>query len=1278
MSASSRFDLSSNSPDRPLYVSGQRGSYASASLDRSASFRENMENPILSSLPNTTRSTSTITQTDVTNFFQCLRFDPKAMVTEHKLNRHSDFKRLTGLTLGMPVEDSPVVSSKGKPSSSPFPEEARRLKAGLRESCTKARERVKIFTESLSVINKCFPSIPSRKRSRSDVLSNERPNVLYSSDRSVSGAGIGKIGTQSGYEFELQKSEKRTKNAVPNKRTRTSMVDLRPEVQASTPSRQSGIMDRDREILRLPTSSTVHGEDRTSSIAVEGWEKSKMKKKRSGIKPDTTGSSSTSKPMDGHREPKQGLPSRLIADGRLRFSDTHGFRPGAAPGSTGTGKADGVSQQMPLGMRSSMSKVDQENSLHLIDRRDQQPIGSEKERVKIRAIKNKTKTAARENFISATPSSSTKVNSVARAPRSVSGVAPKLSAVVQQAAVANDWETSPCTSRLPSAVGAGNRKRTSSMRSSSPPVAQWASQRPQKISRPARRANFPIVPNNDENPSLDSTSDALSNERRLCGSSPQQVKLKSDHFSSAASESEESGAAEIKSKDKSNRSDEVDEKSGPHVQKMSLLLPPRKSKRASGEDHGDGIRRQGRTGRGFTATRNPMTLMVEKLGNVGTAKQLRSSRHGLDKTESKAGRPPTRKLADRKAYKRQKQATMNAATDFLVGSDDGHEELLAAASAVTNTAQALSSSFWKQMEPLFRFISEIDTTFLRQQVNHETNLTGPVSDPFDADDSSLVPNGFGLTEFGGDTNEMRSLESTVDHVASGKSKHKDISLYQRVMAALIPEDLYCSGNEDLNSDGYRSGFEMEMNLESDTSCAQILYGSETSKYPASNGYITNSSVGPFDNSEQVMDCNNVTSASDMGGFLNYDHSQKCLLPQQRSLPGFVCSEYQYNEMSIDEKLLLEIHCIGIYPQLESDLPHAADEEISMDVSRLDEKHQEMVSKKKEMLGKLLNSAAETREIQEKEFEQHALDKLVEMAYEKYMRCWGPNVHGAKSAGGKMAKQAALALVKRTLDRCIEFEETGKGCFREPLYKDMFLSAISRLSDGQTDSNTDSEAAKSYFSPQQSPSLNQDILYEANVYSEASRVKRRELEDVLGTSIAASSGALSGVGCSLSSSAKGKRSERDREGKGNGREASSRGGSIKIGRPASSNVKGERKPKTKSKLKTTQLSTSVNGLLGKMSGQPKAAASSIVNSSDISASGTGKDKNDYDLDELEDPIDLSGLQLPGMDVLGAPDDFDGQGQDIGSWLNIDDDGLQDNDFLGLQIPMDDLSELNMMV
>ena len=75
----------------------------------------------------------------------------------------------------------------------------------------------------------------------------------------------------------------------------------------------------------------------------------------------------------------------------------------------------------------------------------------------------------------------------------------------------------------------------------------------------------------------------------------------------------------------------------------------------------------------------------------------------------------------------------------------------------------------------------------------------------------------------------------------------------------------------------------------------------------------------------------------------------------------------------------------------------------------------------------------------------------------------------------------------------------------------------------------------------------------------------------------------------------------------------------------------------------------------------------------------KDKDDYkSLDDTEEPLDFSHLQLPEMDVLGVGDDLGGQGEDIGSWLNIDDEILQDDDFMGLEIPMDDLSDLNMMV
>ena len=141
---------------------------------------------------------------------------------------------------------------------------------------------------------------------------------------------------------------------------------------------------------------------------------------------------------------------------------------------------------------------------------------------------------------------------------------------------------------------------------------------------------------------------------------------------------------------------------------------------------------------------------------------------------------------------------------------------------------------------------------------------------------------------------------------------------------------------------------------------------------------------------------------------------------------------------------------------------------------------------------------------------------------------------------------------------------------------------------------------------------------------SNRVKERELllEDVVGGTIGTSS-AQSGIGSSLSSSTKGKRSERDREGKGHGREVLSRNGTNKIGRPVS-NVKGERKLKTKPKQKTTKLSVSVNGLLGKMSEQPK-PSSSVSKSSEIAANNNAKEKDEFSLDVLDD------LQLPGQDL-----------------------------------------------
>ncbi|KAM5547317.1 hypothetical protein ABKV19_001690 [Rosa sericea] len=963
MATSSKFDLSSGSPDRPLYTSGQRGSHMAASLERPGSFRESMENPILSSLPNMSRSTSAIAQGDVTNFFQCLRFDPKQVAAEQKSNRQGDLKRLMNVALSISPDESPSSSVKGKLLPAPLPEDVKRVKAGLRESIVKARERFKIFNEALSVFNKVFPSVPSKKRSRTESFSNERSGVVLPTDRSMMGPSMGKIGIQShavagGFELEQQKSEERTKNSVPNKRTRTSLVDVRMDVRSNTLVRPSGAVEREREMMRLASSGAVQGEERNLSISVDGWEKSKMKKKRSGIKPDVS-PMVTSKPIDGYRETKQGMQQRPVNDVRSRLNnDSHGFRPGVTNGAVGVGKSDGITQPTGPAFRSSIPKTEPDNPSLINDKRDR-PIGSDKERVNQRAV---NKSNARDDFNSASPTSSTKMNASVRAPRSGSAVAPKLSPVVHRATVPNDWEISQCTNKPPAVVGANNRKRMTSARSSSPPVAQWAGQRPQKMSRTARRSNFnPIVSSNEENPAIDSASDVAGSDigqgfaRRLPGSSPQQVKLKSEPLSSAAlSESEESGVAEVKSRDKGKKSDEIDEKPGQNIQIQkvpSLVLPSRKHKSAAGEDLGDGVRRQGRTGRGFASTRSPVPMSVEKMGNVGTAKQLRSSRLGVDKSESKAGRPPTRRLSDRKAYTRQKHTAINTAADFLVGSDDGHEELMTAAKAVIDSARSFSSSFWKQMEPFFGFLSDTDIDYLKGNI--EASVSTPSEVPCSLDGNLTGHYGLGSSEF-----EPKSGEFHSEQLMPGTGDHSEIPLCQRLIAALISEEDSSSGNEDPVFDAYGVESDLDAEVESNGLNYQSQVNFQFAGNSASNGYrITGRPE--HDELEGGIRIPNRTISS------NFGHSQNGLLPDQAFFSGFACSEFQYGNMHINEKLLLEIQSIGIYPELLPDMTQTGDDEISGEIRKLEEKYHEQVSNKKGLLDGLFRSASEKKERQAK-------------------------------------------------------------------------------------------------------------------------------------------------------------------------------------------------------------------------------------------------------------------------------------------------------------------------
>lgn len=78
--------------------------------------------------------------------------------------------------------------------------------------------------------------------------------------------------------------------------------------------RATGPVDREKVLPKLANNSSIQCDDRTTTIGLDGWEKSKTKKR-------------STKLVDGHRELKQGIQERLINGARPRSSnEAHGFR----------------------------------------------------------------------------------------------------------------------------------------------------------------------------------------------------------------------------------------------------------------------------------------------------------------------------------------------------------------------------------------------------------------------------------------------------------------------------------------------------------------------------------------------------------------------------------------------------------------------------------------------------------------------------------------------------------------------------------------------------------------------------------------------------------------------------------------------------------------------------------------------------------------------------------------------------------------------------------------
>ncbi|XP_072979325.1 uncharacterized protein [Typha angustifolia] len=1322
MAGSTRAELASSNLDgstfSATYSNGQRGAYSGSNSDRSGSFRESLENRVSVSVPGASRSMAS--PVEIPPVTQYLSLEPFSM-GEQKYTRLGELRRV----LAVPLEEHPFGSFQLKPL--PLMEDVKRFKASLLESATKARDRSKVLDESILKLDK-YRNILSRKRQRSDLPTEKSGS-----------SNLLKMGTQTHQnpaELLGQRLEDRAKNVVPNKRARSSLADVRLEGRGHVPMRQGPIidkekslfLDKDKGMLKACNGGQVLSEDKLNPFSPggEGWEK-KLKRKRSV-------GTVVNRVNDGDRQVKQTTQQRTNSETRLRASDSLGLRTGSSSGVAGSNKIDGSSQQSGAGSRV-IPKIDMDNG-PLPNERRERPAGLDKERI---LAKGNNKLNIREDVQAGNQSPLNKAKA-SRAPRTSSAFVMNSSSNVPRLPGGTDgWEQASCPNKVQPLSGVTNRKRPIPTGSSSPPVAQWVGQRPQKITR-TRRANVVspvsnfdeahILPEGFTPPDIGARPASLESSGLLISrgipNPLQQSKLKQENISSPArlSESEESGPIDSKFQEKGVGNVEMEDGATNVVHKATtLVLPMKKNKILLKEEFRDGVRRQGRSGRGSVHAKACLPLLKEKMESSDATKPLKSGKSGSDKSE-RVGRPPSKKMSDRKACARPGQVAQSVTSDLTVETNDDREELLAAATAARNASYAACCSpFWKKMEPVFTFVTMEDITFVKNQITLVEELDRSTPNFFDADDKlmdelpgQVLPSPLSsffveesVTKAGPNKpvgisfpdHDLQLVKMVSGKLSADNCFEEVVPLSQKLLSAFIIEEenelLDCNeqGNtllqfssdyfphvinshvENQNQALTKSDFQLDLEFENSKnhSADKMLCNGHTASSNFRNPNIQSSISGDdllADNSFVLHSENGLLSR-----FMPTNSRQLHSLDTTTSFSGTSPCEGQFEHMSLNERILMELHSIGLYPEKVPKLDEGEIGEIDKAISQLQMKLCQKVKQKKIQLQKLDKAIQDAKQVEERNLQHLAMNKLVETAYRKLMGGRGGSSH--KGGASKVSKQLALAFAKRTLARCHKFEQTGQSCFDEPTLRNIICAPLHSSDSKYVE--VSGALASGLTSIGERPGLGHkldrvssdpyqgDLPEQTSIRTEpiTNRGRKREvpLDDVTGSA----SRATTTLSNHFSGGPKWKRTERDRE---QGKDASTRNSTAKAGRLSVSSGKVERKTKTKPKQKIVQLSSSGNGL-GRVTETANLATPSMRDSGETMNTSDTKFDQEVEIQSAANVAQDSSKEIDDTILTSLPC---GQDQDIGSWLNFDDDTLLDHDLVGLEIPLDDLSDLKL--
>lgn len=1136
-----------------------------------------------------------------------------------KYTRSGELRRALGVSLGSASEDLPFRASSFRPSPPVATEELKQIRESVLNTSLKARERSKMFRESLNKLEKYREATGSKKRQRTDFLSNDKPG----------GSSLLKMAGQPRnlVDHSAQKLEDKAKGAGMNKRFRTSAGELRVDSKSSSLSKDQMGMEKDINITKPANGASIPEERMLRLSAVgDGWDKNMKRKRSVGAVPNRSADSDIKKMM--HPEPNTDSKLASCDTSSVRLSGRSNAKQGTSTGSPGTVMKGKISRGPRTG---SVMAVNSASDVQASEACEgwEQPSSTNKV-VSLDLMQSNHRAANSSYMLGQWIGQRQQKSSRSRRTNVISPVSNHEEGLI------------PSVKFSPPVNGAKNSLTGSSGCLESVDLHNNNVKSKIKVENTSSPG---VIPEGEEMRGLE---------------------LRLEEKGTDCSDVVLTGKAKMRAfifptkRNKNVMNENVGDgmrRQGRTVRGLSLSR--------SGLSQSEGKLENMSTAKRMQSTRPASDKIRNKSGRPPSRKMS-------------DGRTFTRNSAESDDDHEELLAAAAAARKASQVSCSGRfwknmEPIFGSVSSQDVSYMKQQLSLAEELEDSLPVIPSAQYNILgvfmhKEKVDVSSGKGGDSNQVADKDEalSEGLAGGMGLEKFSSLYQRVLSALIEEDENEGFYNGNEGVSVSMSLQCA--SDDSHCGSCNYVDADiRDRDRFDSE---------AESMVDFQIQKRCSGDRYSCNRSVTSNTTRNASMSDSLYSSGRWLGDDgLSYSDAEFVSGSWQNDVGGpqpldvaasGTFTDIQYQLMCVDDRLMLELQSVGLYLDTMPDLADG-EEVIDRDITELKEGLCEQIGKKNDNLVKIDNAIEDDCEREKRYIEQVAMEQLIQMAYKRRMACRRNNA--SKTVMRKVSKQVAMGFIERTLQRCKNFELTGQSCFSEPALQNVLFAAPQVYDVGgstATDSHTGLGAPKCRVDTAKADFTSFSVLdsctddfrgyidppHAANRFSEHNfpeleplvhKGKKRELllDDVGGTS---SRGATA-FGSSRSGGANGKRSERDRD---QGR------GALMAAACKNQSVVNftEQKPKTKPKTLTTTVQPTPSSVQWQSTEHKRGRDLRL-------SSGNAPEDASH---ESEEHIDFDAIEQ--LDISNDPN----APEDISSWLT----GLQDYDSIGLEIPMDDLN------